>query len=703
VKLVSPPPNTATVGVTGFPALLVSRGFLSRSDLLVAERHAATEQTELVDAIVALGLVAEADAFATLAEAVGTELVKLAETTSSELAVRLVPERIARKYLAVPLSVDNRTLTYATCHPVNAEAERDLVFASGRRAKTVVAARSEVLDALDRCYPKMRELDVLAERLSIERHAVQADEDAGKSETTSTVVDLCNHIIGRAVDVGASDIHIECGTTGTTIRYRVCGVLEQVLTLPAAVSHPIRNRYKIMARADIAIRHRPQDGAFRVKVGGRPIDVRLSTLPTVDGEKLVMRVIDSHSPLQSLDRLGYDLPTMNRLERALARPDGLVIFTGPTGSGKTTALYAALGHLRTGRTNIVSVEDPVERTVPGVTQIPVNGRAGNTFPTVLRSLLRQDPNVIMVGEIRDAEVAQIVGQAAYTGHLVLSSMHTVDTATAITRLTNLGLEPFKVAESLSAVVAQRLLRTLCPHCKNVLNDIEARRRGAEHGLVSVPASAGPGCEHCKQTGFLGRVPIAELLTPSDDLRDAIVRGATAHEIRAAMRAAGFPTMRDRALQLVAEGVTSIEEVNRVLAESDSVAQKTHDRPRILVADDEPITRMLVKLLLEREQFEVLEAENGKQAVDIAVRERPDLVVIDLHMPQMDGYEAIGRLRRDFTLATLPILVLTAEEGPGVEQRVLEIGADDYMLKPFEPTVLLSRVNAVFRRLKVMAA
>src|SRR5947209_5789457 len=220
---------------------------------------------------------------------------------------------------------------------------------------------------------------------------------------------------------------------------------------------------------------------------------------------------------------------MRRLERALARPDGLVLVTGPTGSGKTTALYAALGFLRTGRTNIVSVEDPVERTVPGVTQIPVNARAGNTFPAVLRSMLRQDPNVIMVGEIRDTEVAQIVGQAAYTGHLVLSSIHTSDTATAITRLQNLGLEPYKIAESLSAVLAQRLIRTLCPHCRRVHDEVESRRKAAEHHVRSVPASAGPGCSHCKETGYAGRLPVAELLTPSDMLRDAIVRGATSHE------------------------------------------------------------------------------------------------------------------------------------------------------------------------------
>jgi type IV pilus assembly protein PilB len=691
------------VGTAGFPALLLTEGLITRHDLNVAEQQAAREHTDLAETIVALGLAPEPDAYRLLARSAGAEFVVLEDRTFSELAVHLVPERLARRHLVVPLAVDNRTLTYATSRPLNDEGARDLTFASGRRTITCVTTRSSVLEALDRCYPKLRALDVLAARLRAERPSVENTDTGDTGPTDSAVVDLCNHIISRAVEVGASDAHIECGREGITVRFRICGVLEPVLTLPAAVSHPIRNRFKIMARADIAVRHRPQDGAFRVKIHGRPIDVRLSTLPTVDGEKLVLRVIDSFSPLQSIDKLGYDDETLARLRRSLARPDGLVLVTGPTGCGKTTALYSALGHLRTGRTNIVSVEDPVERTVPGVTQIPVNSRGGNTFPVVLRSLMRQDPNVIMVGEIRDSEVASIVGQAAYTGHLVLSSMHTGDAATAITRLQNLGLEAYKIAESLSAVLAQRLIRTLCPHCRRVHDDVEARRRGIEHNVRSVPASAGPGCAHCKDTGYSGRLPVAELLTPSDSLRDAIVRGATAHEIRAAMRAAGFPTMRDQAMRLVSEGITSIEEVDRVLANDEATAAPSRDRSRILVTDDEPITRMLVKLLLERDRFEVLEATNGRQAVEIAMRERPDLVLIDLNMPEMDGYEAIGRLRRDFTLATVPIVVLTSEEGPGVEKRVLELGADDYIIKPFDPEVLLSRVHAVFRRIKAVAA
>jgi type IV pilus assembly protein PilB len=690
-------------GNVAFEAQLIVGG-LSSVDLAVAKQHAVGERIQVADAIVALGLVDETDSYASLAAATGLRLVDLEQTTISELAIHLVSERLARRHLVVPIHVDNRSLTYATFQPFDGEAERDLSFAAGRRATAVLATRTSILAALDRLYPKLQELERLADRLRGEGTVVELGE-MGSSDVpgASPVIDLCNQLIGRAVEVGASDLHIECTGEGASVRFRICGVLEPVMTLPASASHPVLNRFKIMAKADISVRFRPQDGAFRVVVNGRPIDVRLSTLPTVGGEKIVMRVIDSHSPLQALDRLGYDDQTMARLRKSLLRPDGLVLVTGPTGSGKTTALYAALGHLRTGQTNIVSVEDPVERTVAGVTQIPVNGRSGNTFPIILRSILRQDPNIIMVGEIRDSEVAQIVGQAAYTGHLVLSSLHTTDAASAVTRLMNLGLEPFKIAESLTAVLAQRLVRCLCPHCRRMHDDLEARRLGSAHGLKSIPASAGPGCEHCKQTAYLGRAPIAELLTPSEELRMTIARGATSHEIRAAMNASGMPSMRHQALALVTAGITSIEEIDRVLAADDTEIAPARSGRRVLVCDDEPITRMLVKLLLEREHYVVLEASTGREGLEIARRERPDLLLVDLNMPEMDGYEAIAQVRRELTLTTMPVVVLTSEEGPGVERRVLDLGADDYIIKPFDAEVLLSRVHAVFRRLTAAVA
>ncbi len=681
-----------------FESLLLKQQLIRDDELLIASEDVDRLGGSLADAIVAHGFVTEADAYAVLAIATGMAFVDRVHLVPSPLALRLVPERIARRHTLLPLDEDNRTLRYATSRPFDAEAERDITFASGRTPRGVLAMPSDLRAALDQAYPKLGDIDFLLDRVRCGASIQSVDIGDSATPSESPVIELCNHMIARAVQVGASDVHLEPTLQGVAVRYRIGGILESSITIPPEAASLILNRYKVMGRADIAVKHRPQDGGFRLIVDGRPIDVRLSTLPTINGEKVVMRVIDTRTCPQTLESLGYDEANLTRLRSALNRPDGLVLITGPTGCGKTTVLYSALNHLRTGHTNIVSVEDPVERRIAGVNQIPVNSRSGNSFAAVLRSVLRQDPNVLMVGEIRDSEVAQIVGQAAYTGQLVLSSVHTADAASAITRLLNLGLEPFKVAESLSAIVAQRLIRRLCIHCLRRHDSVEAVLLGRANGIDAVPASAGRGCESCRHTGYVERMPVAEVLVPDDRIRHHIAHGATAPEIRAAMHAAGCRSMRERALELVSLGVTSIDEVDRVLAPEAHAVGRTGGTKRVLIVDDDRITRMLVKLLLEREGYEVLEGENGRHAVEIAQRERPDLLIIDLLMPEMDGYQAIERTRRDLSLATLPVMVLTSEDGPGIERRVLELGADDYVIKPFEPVVLLARVRAAFRRL-----
>jgi CheY-like chemotaxis protein len=331
----------------------------------------------------------------------------------------------------------------------------------------------------------------------------------------------------------------------------------------------------------------------------------------------------------------------------------------------------------------------------------------------------------MVGEIRDNEVAEIVGQAAYTGHLVLSTLHTTDAASAITRLVNLGLQPFKIAESLNAVVAQRLLRRLCPGCATVNDDATAKRLGEQHGVPRVGASVGRGCDRCKQTGYIDRMAVPELLIPDDRLRAAIRNGAGVADIRNAMRAAGSPSMRETAVGLVGAGILSIEEVDRVLSDhsddgsmavaveaaapvvaaappaitvtAPAAAPRAAVKRKILVADDDRMTRLLMRMLLEKDGFTVIEAENGALGMAALRSDRPDLMIVDLQMPDMDGFQVLDMIRGDQQLASLPVLVLTSESGTDVESKVLEMGADDYLVKPFEPEVMIARIRAAFRR------
>ena len=674
-----------------FAKRLVAAQVLTGDALQSATQYAQQSAIPLHDAITRLAFGDERTIYSTLAAAAGLEFVDAREMRPSPISLRVVPAKVAHRYQVLPIDVDDRNLTYLTASPYDPEAERDLRFSSGRAPIPKLSCPGDLRIALQGAYPETLDVEALiTQARSNTRSSVEGlttfDED---TPTDSAIVDLCNSLIARAVDSGASDLHLDPSDNGILARIRVGGVLENVLALPPDVARTALNRFKIMARADIAVRQRPQDGAFAIRVGGRRIDVRLSTLPTTFGEKIVMRIIDSESELQSIGALGYDDQMVARFRRSLDRPDGLVLVTGPTGSGKTTVLYAALHYLRTGRTNIVSVEDPVERTLPGVNQIPVNAKAGASYASVLRSVLRQDPDVLMVGEIRDAEVAAIVGQAAYTGHLVLSSLHTIDAATAVARLLNLGLEPYRIAESLSAVVAQRLVRRLCPACRVITEGVP---------------SAGTGCPQCNFTGWGDRLAVAELLTPTTEIRAIIARNGTAMEIRQAMKNAEIRSMRDRAQALVASGITTEQEISRVIGSEADGAEgtPTPTRQTILVAEDDLVTRTLVRLLLEREGFVVIEASTGSQAVEYAASKSPELIVMDLNMPQMDGCDAIQAIRRLPWAARTPIVVVTSDATQATEQKVLALGADDYIMKPFEPAVLISRIKAVFGRQRLAA-
>ncbi|HKN67452.1 MAG TPA: GspE/PulE family protein [Gemmatimonadaceae bacterium] len=377
------------------------------------------------------------------------------------------------------------------------------------------------------------------------------------------VVRLVNLLLVEALDARASDVHLEAYATGLRVRYRVDGVLQEAPSPPANLSAAVISRLKIMAELDIAERRLPQDGRIRLKLQDRPVDVRVSTVPTLHGESVVLRLLDKERGRISLGELGMSAETLTRFKNAIARPHGIVLATGPTGSGKTTTLYAAVDLIRTGREKILTVEDPIEYQL-GVPQVPVNDKIGVTFATALRALLRQDPDVMLVGEIRDAETAEIATQAALTGHLVLSTLHTNDAPSALTRLLELGVAGYLVASTVEAVLAQRLVRTICPACKQAqaLSPGELREFGEESASIR-EVFRGKGCIDCRNTGYRGRVGIYELLIMSDEIRAAIGARTDSREIRRLMIASGACTLRRDGLRLVSEGTTTPEEVLRV--------------------------------------------------------------------------------------------------------------------------------------------
>jgi type IV pilus assembly protein PilB len=478
-----------------------------------------------------------------------------------------VPEYLARRHQVIPLSLADRTLTLGMTDPVDILAIDEVRRVTGLEIEPAVITADDFQRALS-VYPTPNTAvdDAIQAIMPFDERFVEEEPDRLKElADEAPVVRLANLIIIQAVRQAASDIHVEPMETLMRVRYRVDGTLYSAMTPPARVQAALISRLKIMATMNIAERRLPQDGRIQLKVDEHDIDLRVSSIPTTWGEKIVMRILDKRAAFVGIDRLGMAPDDLKRFERIISRPHGIILITGPTGSGKTTSMYAMLNRLNKTEVNITTIEDPVEYQLPGISQVQVNPRAGVTFATGLRSFLRQDPDIIMVGEIRDEETARIAIHAALTGHLVLSTLHTNDAAGAVARLTGIGLEPFLVASSVVGLIAQRLIKVLCEHCKEPYtppDDLLAR--------LGIPANPAPtfykatGCPHCTQSGYKGRIGLFEVMPMDDRIKDLISRNGTADQIREAAVAAGMRTLSQDALSRVASGVTSVEEARRVV-------------------------------------------------------------------------------------------------------------------------------------------
>jgi type II secretory ATPase GspE/PulE/Tfp pilus assembly ATPase PilB-like protein/8-oxo-dGTP pyrophosphatase MutT (NUDIX family) len=475
-------------------------------------------------------------------------------------AVALLAERWARRHLVVPLGVDRTTIIVATSNPLDLDVERAIAFATGHRVRWELASREEITLQLDRVYSESpTRPDPVAPPVEVQHLGFVSDGNGAdaSADVGASVIRLVDQLLAEAISAGASDLHLEPEEQGIAVRHRVDGVLRPVRTLPRSVAPSLVSRVKILSGLDIADRMRPQDGRARVAVFGTVIDLRVSTLPVSHGEKIVVRVLDGNAGLRTLESIGFDDGDLRRIRSLLEQREGLILVTGPTGSGKTTTLYAALREIQLRGVNVVTVEDPIEYRLPGVVQVQVHDRAGLTFGAALRSIVRQDPDVILVGEIRDRETAEIAIQASLTGHLVLSTLHTNDATSAVTRLIDIGVASYQIATAVKGVVAQRLVRRVCEEC----------------GAV--------GCDACEGLGYRGRRAIAEILVTSPEFERRVAAGASTESLTDAARANGCISLWESGLSLVRKGETTMDELRRIAAEP--VAVVAEPSPSLLEA------------------------------------------------------------------------------------------------------------------------
>ncbi len=531
------------------------------------------EEEQSVRMLVEKGVLTEAQVASARAAQAGLPFVELIEYPVDRTAVSMVPAALCRRHEVIPIALAEDILTLAMVDPGNVFAVDDVRTATRMRVSVVVAEKSDLLAAIDRYHRADGELDELRSALEEENETAGTDVAlAGPQEPSqddAPIVRFVNLLISQAIQDRASDIHIEPAERELIVRYRIDGVMHEMQRAPRTITNGVISRLKIMSDIDIAERRKPQDGRMSVSHGGRKIDLRVATLPTVWGEKVVMRILDTSGAQRSLADLTMLDRNMSAYQSSFTKPYGMILVTGPTGSGKSTTLYTTLHAVAKPEINVITVEDPVEYRMPGINQVQVNVKAGLTFASALRSILRSDPDVVLIGEIRDQETAQIAIEAALTGHLVLSTLHTNDAPSAVTRLTEMDIEPFLVGSALDAVVAQRLARRLCDRCRVPYqpDPVElSAMRFVMDPTQQIPTLFHPGgCQYCSGTGYRGRVAIHEVMLVTEEIERHAVDRSSAAEIARTAREQGMLTLREDGWEKAKLGLTSVEEILRVVA------------------------------------------------------------------------------------------------------------------------------------------
>lgn len=752
--------------------VLLRSGVIDAHQLALALETQEKSGISFSDALVRSGVADEEILVEAIANSLHLDFFSANLPEISNSIAALLPADFCRKRLVIPLGVEGNALRLALTDPMDYATMQDVEFRTGKRVVAVVASRSHLQTLIQQTYPPgtPARVDTLgAEDPQVEVESsgeleIEVADPAKLAKDTQLVpvIRLVNLIFSGAANAGASDIHLEPKEAYLQVRYRVDGLLREALKVPRNQMDATISRIKIISGMDIADRRRPQDGRCRLKYEGKRIDLRVSTLPTQFGEKVVIRLLDGKRAQVGVEELGLTPENQHIFQLLLSRPQGIILVTGPTGSGKSSTLYTALNWVKSSTKNIITVEDPIEYQLDGVNQVQINTKAGVTFAAGLRSILRQDPNIILVGEIRDQETAGIALEAAQTGHLLLSTLHTNDAPGAITRLLDLGVEPFLIASAVIGILAQRLVRRPCSSClvsRPPCADTIQKAGGAPQLPPSAKWVAGRGCEACRQSGSQGRIAIHELLTVNDEIRELISRRASEHAIRKAARNAGMSTLLEDGIRKAARGLTTLDDVVRVVAADDAATHKEEAtkpqnfvpassgdhggeekeklqnsgnspsqseaapelavetgnshlssplsreehglgqrrKERVLVVEDSSTIASVVKYFLELEGFEVATAKDGEEGLQAAQLQLPRVIVTDCHMPGMDGMTMVQGLRSDPRTRKIVVLMLTSESSVEKEAQALEAGVDDFILKPIEPRRLAARVKALLGR------
>lgn len=553
--------------------ILLSKGLLTKEQINTAREDMKKTGLPIERTLEKLGYITEEDIAKSVAESMNVEYIDLKHYLLNPELIKLLPERLARKYKAIPLFKIAKSLTVVMANPSDIMALDEIRSESGMASiDPLFSTEKDIQNAIDQLYGTSGNIEDVIKTIDRSKLGIGAGLDdmqaLAKAAEDVPVVKMINLIIMQAIKDKASDIHIEPAEDLVRVRLRIDGILHETSTIPKNLQSIVASRIKILAKMDIAESRKPQDGRIEFRVEKKTLDLRVSSFPTIHGENIVMRILDKSSIVLGLEDLGFSKDDLKKYDKLIRSAYGIILVTGPTGSGKTTTLYSSLSTINSMEKNIITIEDPVEYELPLIRQTQVNIKAGISFATGLRSILRQDPNIIMVGEIRDKETADIAIQASLTGHLVLSTLHTNDASSAITRLAEMGIEPFLISSSVIAILAQRLVRKICPACKekytpspDVIKNLSTLKDTKEMTFYK-----GKGCDTCKNTGYQGRVAIYELLTITEEIRKLIVKKSSAEEMKKKAIEEGMRPLREDGLDKIRQGITTVEEVMRVTEE-----------------------------------------------------------------------------------------------------------------------------------------